>query len=468
MSPSIKTRWIAHCSGVSASRSPSVRASTSTRADAERGEVDEAPIVEEGTEGVRVMTVHKAKGLEFPVVVLADPTCNAARDTPSRHVDPGRRLWLQPLCGSAPVELLEAADEELRRDHAEAIRTAYVAATRARDLLVAPVCGDQPIEGWLEVLDPMLYPPAVSRGNSDPVPGGPAFGADSVLERGPEGMPPAAGSVRPGLHRPVDNGPPVAWWDPAKLLLDVEEQAPLRHQRILEMDPEGAAAAAGEKNYAAWREARQALLARASQPSLSVRTVTSLARAGADEASHSEGGLEGQPEDPAARLRPDVRVEIVQRGDCERPGGRRFGALVHPVLASIDFDAGADAIQASTAFNGRVFGATEEEIQAAIVTVGIALGHPILRRAAASAGKAGLRRETPILLALDDGSLVEGVVDLAFREDTPDFAGWTVVDFKTDREFAVSSARYLAQVRVYSEAVRVATDAAVRGIVLVF
>ena len=128
-------------------------------ADAERGEADEAPIVEEGTEGVRVMTVHKAKGLEFPVVILADPTCSAARDTPSRHVDPARRLWLEPLCGSAPIELLEAADEELQRDQAEAIRVAYVAATRARDLLVAPVCGDQPIEGWLEVLNPMLYPP---------------------------------------------------------------------------------------------------------------------------------------------------------------------------------------------------------------------------------------------------------------------------------------------------------------------
>jgi ATP-dependent helicase/nuclease subunit A len=127
-------------------------------ADAERGEADEAPIVEEGTEGIRVMTVHKAKGLEFPVVILADPTCNATRDTPSRHIEPVRRLWLEPLCNSAPVELLEAADAELKRDHAEAIRVAYVAATRARDLLVAPVCGDQPIEGWLEVLDPMLYP----------------------------------------------------------------------------------------------------------------------------------------------------------------------------------------------------------------------------------------------------------------------------------------------------------------------
>src|SRR5205085_1257384 len=33
------------------------------------GEAPEAPIVEESSEGVRVMTVHKAKGLEFPVVV---------------------------------------------------------------------------------------------------------------------------------------------------------------------------------------------------------------------------------------------------------------------------------------------------------------------------------------------------------------------------------------------------------------
>src|SRR5262249_56584673 len=35
-------------------------------ADAERGEADEAPIVEEGTEGVRVMTIHKARDSSFP------------------------------------------------------------------------------------------------------------------------------------------------------------------------------------------------------------------------------------------------------------------------------------------------------------------------------------------------------------------------------------------------------------------
>ena len=52
------------------------------------------------------------------------------------------------------------------------------------------------------------------------------------------------------------------------------------------------------------------------------------------------------------------------------------------------------------------------------------------------------------------------MVDLAFRDDTPDFAGWTAVDFKTDREFDESSDRYIAQVRLYSKAVGAATGVA--------
>ena len=63
---------------------------------------------------------------------LADPTRKAARDTPSPHVDPTRQVWLEPLCGSSPIELLEAASEELEWDQAEALRVAYVAAMRVR------------------------------------------------------------------------------------------------------------------------------------------------------------------------------------------------------------------------------------------------------------------------------------------------------------------------------------------------
>jgi ATP-dependent helicase/nuclease subunit A len=164
---------------------------------------------------------------------------------------------------------------------------------------------------------------------------------------------------------------------------------------------------------------------------------------------------------------PPVRVELIKRGDVERPSGRRFGTLVHAILASVDLDAGGDAIQASAAINGRLVGATEEETHAATAAVRAALGHPILQRAAASARKGELRRETPVMLTLDDGSLVEGVVDLAFREDKPDFVGWTVLDFKTDREFARLSDIYTAQVSLYSEAIRAATGLPSRAILLV-
>src|ERR1051325_1619087 len=58
-------------------------------ADAESDQVGDAPLVEEGTEGVRVMTVHKAKGLEFPVVILADITANLASASP----EIGRASW---------------------------------------------------------------------------------------------------------------------------------------------------------------------------------------------------------------------------------------------------------------------------------------------------------------------------------------------------------------------------------------
>ena len=115
----------------------------------------------------------------------------------------------------------------------------------------------------------------------------------------------------------------------------------------------------------------------------------------------------------------------------------------------------------------RILGATEEEIDAAVVTVSRALAHPILRTAGASAQTGGLRREVPVLLRTDDGSLVEGVVDLAFRQEASDFAGWTVVDFKTDQELEGSSARYLDQVRLYSMAVREATNLPTRGVLLV-
>src|SRR5207249_4091734 len=134
---------------------------------------------------------------------------------------------------------------------------------------------------------------------------------------------------------------------------------------------------ASEENYAAWKTARDALLTGGCCPSMSVRTVTSLARAAAAEFSATE--TMGPRPASQAEAGPEVVLEKVERGEGERPYGRRFGALVHALLASIDLDAGTEEIKAGAVTDGRLVDATADEVEAAVATVAAVLAHPILR-----------------------------------------------------------------------------------------
>ena len=92
------------------------------REAAERERRRPSPVLEEGSDGVRLMTVHKAKGLEFPVVILADMTCKLNRNDASRYIDQARNLCAMPLAGCSPADLLdhEAVEIEPRRSRRRA------------------------------------------------------------------------------------------------------------------------------------------------------------------------------------------------------------------------------------------------------------------------------------------------------------------------------------------------------------
>ena len=138
--------------------------------------------------------------------------------------------------------------------------------------------------------------------------------------------------------------------------------------------------------------------------------------------------------------------------------------LVHAILSLVDLDADHTGVEAICQLQGRMLGAAPKEMTAATETVVQALEHPLLRRAAAAQQEGRCRRETPVAMQLEDGTLVEGKVDLAFRDDAT--ASWTVVDFKTDFEIVGKLEEYRNQVRLYTEAISRATTLEARGVLL--
>ena len=415
---------------------------------AERAQAPEAPILEEGSEGVRLMTVHKAKGLEFPVVVLADITCGLSRDEAQRYIDPARNLCALKLSGWAPLDLIENNQREASRDAAEGVRLAYVAATRARDLLVVPAIGDGPLDdAWVQPLNGALYPPVSERMSPGAMSGVPVFrGKDTVLER-PDGEMASTSTVRPGAYTLRDpcsgDEYTVVWWDPVLLDRPGDDTRGLRRDDLIAKDARPDDVAADRARYRQWQDGRAALHERAAKPSLQIATTTEFVRA--------HDGLT------------EAAVSILDASVAgPRPSGRRFGILVHALLAHVPLDADAATVQDVAALHARVLGASEEERDTASAIVMRVLHHDLWQQARAAA-QSGLacRRETPISF-LRDGTLIDGQIDLAFETA----AGWTVVDFKTDAELGTHEEIYRRQVALYADALSSITAKPAVGVIL--
>lgn len=105
-------------------------------------DIPSGPAEDDGNNYVRVMTIHKSKGLEFPVVFIADTgrQIRPARESGNLSLDKDEGLGIRFRSDDGSYEIKterqEKVSERIKRDGiAEEMRLLYVAMTRAREKL---------------------------------------------------------------------------------------------------------------------------------------------------------------------------------------------------------------------------------------------------------------------------------------------------------------------------------------------
>jgi len=136
---------------------PDLRGFLDLIADREAGRASEsreseAPMEGEGLDAIRLMTIHRAKGLEFPVVVVADLGRSVRPPSELVRVTADGRLGIRiARAGGSGRESALAytaiGDEQKQAMEGEERRLFYVAMTRARERLV--LSGALQFEGFM-------------------------------------------------------------------------------------------------------------------------------------------------------------------------------------------------------------------------------------------------------------------------------------------------------------------------------
>ena len=171
----------------------------------------------------------------------------------------------------------------------------------------------------------------------------------------------------------------------------------------------------------------------------------------------------------AGTPRHEIAIEDAGFGAI-RPSGKRFGTLVHAVLATLPLDAdrrrGRASSPPSTPSCLPPRTTNERPRRASPPSCCSIRGSwPRVRQRRPAAGSGARRR---FRLRIDSRTrwqpphIVDGQIDLAYE----DRRGWVVVDFKTDIEIASAQDAYQKQVAMYVEAVRRATGKPATGVLL--
>ncbi|MFZ4516529.1 MAG: UvrD-helicase domain-containing protein [Acidimicrobiia bacterium] len=286
-------------------------------------QVNDAAAPEPDDDAVRLMTVHAAKGLEFPIVMLL----GFARDDPKRNapvlwdpLDPTTiELSVGPTATALRTERYDAlASVELLHEQAERDRLLYVAATRARDHLIVSRCHNG-CDSDAQRLDAVIAHVAATTPNWD----------DDARVVGSVTDSPAI-AVAPGSER----------------MIEVATAADLT----------------------SWERSRHAALQRAAQP---------IAIAATALASHDEGSRNGQ----------DYELAVVANSQTPQwrrgRAATNIGRAVHAVLQTADLESGSNVAELASV-HAVAEGVADRADEVARLARA-ALAAPIIRRAASSA-----------------------------------------------------------------------------------
>jgi ATP-dependent exoDNAse (exonuclease V) beta subunit len=387
---------------------------------AEGSRVAEAVLPETDDDAVRIMTVHAAKGLEFPITIVSGLSTQPQHRPAGAEVvwPPGRPCLIRvgKTVVSAAFEAHRPIDEQMSHD--ERVRLLYVACTRAQDHLVVSLhrrTRKQPPDSAGRLTSAELLASALD----DLLPSLPTIAADPA--------PPADPTTTAAA--------PAAPSDPTTAA-----------------EPAAAAPAGGSPvdlpPLDEWRRLREAALAAGARP----RTVAATTLT-------ADGRPDVSP-DPGLHKRPrDLDLPPWQKGRY----GTAVGRAVHGVMQTIDLATGAgrsEAVAAQAAAEGII--GHEAHIDA---LVRAALASPSVVAAASRPHW----RELYVGVPLGTGRTLEGYVDLLYRRDD----GLVVIDYKTgpagpDADLAALVAQYRVQGASYALAVGDATGEPVVEVVFAF
>ena len=322
----------------------------------ESSRVAEAILPETDVDAVRIMTIHGAKGLEFPMVVMSGMTSQPRRPSGVQLLWPpegGYALKLTSTVQTNDFEDVQPLDEQM--DDYERRRLLYVAATRARDHLVVSLHRAN----------------GSGNTNAELLADAGAREAGAVMLDGADGTgrPDGAGAAAEAVQPPPDL---TSWLERVKSARDATRRVPAHSASGLE----------------------------GTEP----------------EVVHDENQVILAGEHKAAR---DVELPPWKKGRY----GDAVGRAVHGVLQAVDLATG-DGLEAAATAQCLAEGVIDAVDDVRALVRSALASEPVTR-----AAERPHWRESYVGMVQEDGTVLEGFVDLVYREDD---GSLVVVDYKTD------------------------------------